>query len=400
MTGPSEFAARGLSSALGAAAVVLLGLLGYRLSGRRSVGLAAAALAAATPWLFEVTRLVFEVALEPLLIALLLVLLAGVRGKQAWTPRQCAAIGLTLALIAYTYAGGRALAPLLALALVVFATGRRRRSVALTLGCFAAALVPIAVFVAGNPGALLRRYGQVSDADQSPPQRALSALGNVLAELDLPRWVMHGDHNLRHHVGGTGCLLAAGVLLSLAGVMVLVRAHRWEPFWSYVAVGCLASAVPAAISDVRIHSLRSVALPIFLIALAVPALAALRERIDEPAVRVAAAVIAALVIAQAAIFHVQFASRGPNRLEAFHAQFPPVLRAALASGHRPVVVYRLDPDAIGNATWYAKLWNEPVKVLDKGESPSPGSAVVAAEKRCERCRTLAERDIFIAYVAR
>ena len=401
VTGPSELTARVLSSVLGLVAVVILGLLGGLLSGHRSVAVATAALAAATPWLFEVTRLVFEVALEPALIALLLLLLVGVCANETWPRWRCAALGITLALIAYAYAGGRALAPLLALALVVFATGRRRRSVLLTLSCFAAALVPMALFAATNPRALFVRYSRVSGGqDQDPLKWALSTLINVVQELDLPRWVLHGDKNLRHHVGSTGSLLAAGVLLALAGVVVLLRGRRWEPFWSYVVLGCLASAVPAAISDTRIHSLRSVGLPIFLIVLAVPALTALRERIKQPTARVAVVVATILVVGQTALFHAQYAARGAGRIEAFHVEFRPVLRAALATGRGPVEVYQDDPDAMGNATWYGKLWKEPVEVLGKGQEPSPGSAVVAVEKRCARCPKIAERGIFVAYVAR
>jgi hypothetical protein len=157
--------------------------------------------------------------------------------------------------------------------------------------------------------------------------------------------------------------------------------------------------VPAAISDVRIHALRSVGLPIFLITLAVPALALVRERIDRRAVRFVAVVAGALLAIQATLFRVEYADRGPHRLEAFHAEFRPVLRAAMAHDARRVVVFRADPDAMGNAVWYGKLWNLPVTVLPEGASPPPGSAVVAAEKRCPRCRTLAERDIFVAYVA-
>lgn len=400
VTGPNELVARVLSGVLGLTAVLLLGLLAHRLSGFRGVGFATAALAAATPWLFEVTRLVFEVALEPALIALLLLLLVGVRGRETWSNWQCAGIGLTLALIAYSYAGGRALAPLLALGLLVFATGRCRRSVALTLGCFGAGLLPMALFIAVNPPALFARYGRVSDmAGQNPMEHAVSVLGNWLQELNLVRWVVGGDHNLRHHVGSTGSLLVAGVLLAVAGAVVLVRRHRWEPFWTYVVIGCLASAVPAAIGDVRIHALRSIALPIFLIVLAVPALSALRERLDVPAVRVAALAVALLAVGQATLFGVQYSERGPDRLEAFHADFRPVMRAALATG-RPVAVYEADPDALGNATWYGKLWNEPVNVLQRGESPAPGSAVIAVTKGCEKCEQITSRGLFTAFIAR
>lgn len=399
VTGENELLARILSAVLGLAAVLVLGLVGQRLSGSRTVGLAVAVLAAATPWLFEVTRLVFEVALEPLLVAVLVLLLTGVRGQQTWTRRQCAGIGITLAAIAYAYAGGRALAPLLALALLVFAGGPRRRSVLVTLAWFGAALLPMAVYVLSNPRALFVRFSRVSGSDdEGPLGRVLALAGNLLRELDLVTWVVRGDENLRHHVGGTGSLLAGAVLLSVAGVVVLVRGHRWEPFWSYVVMGCVASAVPAAISDVRLHTLRSVGLPVFLLVLAVPAVAALRAHLRTPFALAAAIAVTVLVVGQAVVFRVHHAERGPQRVEAFHAQLPPVLRAALAAG--PVAVHQNDVDARGNATWYAELWDEPVEVLPPGTEPEPGRVVVAVTERCDTCPQVAESGMFVAYVAR
>ena len=116
--------------------VVVLGLVAYRLTGRRSVAAVTALLAAATPWLFEVSRLVFEVALERCLWRCGGYCLR-LRGEADWSLRHCAAVGVVLALIAYTYAGGRASRCCFALALVVFRrpgppsagpTATRRRS--------------------------------------------------------------------------------------------------------------------------------------------------------------------------------------------------------------------------------------------------------------------------------
>jgi hypothetical protein len=259
----------------------------------------------------------------------------------------------------------------------------------------------MALFVAGNPRALLVRFAQVNDADSRDPLGlAVAGARNLVQELDLVRWVVEGDGNLRHHVGGGGSLLASGVLLALAGVVVLVRSGRWDAFWSYTAVSCLAAAVPAAISDIRIHALRSVALPVFLLALAVPAMGALRARIRQPAAGVAASLLTAGLVAQTTFFHVTYAERGPQRREAFHADVPRVLRAALAGAPGPVAVYDDDPDAWGNATWYAELWDEPVEVLRADESPAPGQAVLAVERRCAPCTTVAEGGSFIAYLAR
>jgi hypothetical protein len=63
-------------------------------------------------------------------------------------------------------------------------------------------------------------------------------------------------------------------------------------------------------------------------------------------------------------------------------------------------VHRSDPDAEGNATWYARLWDVPVRIIEDGERPREGEVVVAVVQRCQACRTIAERDMFIAYVAR
>src|SRR3954469_11018646 len=119
VVGPSIEAARLLSAFLGLLAVGALGLLAARVTGRVGGGALTALLAALNPWLFEVPRVVFEIALLPLAIAL--ALLAIQRSSWFWT-------GLALGLVTYAYPAGRLLAPLLALGLLVFwqAWGWRR----------------------------------------------------------------------------------------------------------------------------------------------------------------------------------------------------------------------------------------------------------------------------------
>ena len=65
LTGPSMLVARLLSAALGILATLLLGLLATRITRQRSVGLLVMVTALLTPWLFEISRVVFEVALYP-----------------------------------------------------------------------------------------------------------------------------------------------------------------------------------------------------------------------------------------------------------------------------------------------------------------------------------------------
>src|SRR6201990_1518837 len=157
-TGPSITAARLLSAALGVLAALALGLLGERLTGRASVGVVAGVSALLTPWLFELSRVVVEVAASPLAVALLLLFLRRASRRDSWTLADALAVAVALALVTYTYSIGRLLAPLLALGLLLFATSRARlRSVLKTLALYALTLAPLFVFNYRYPGALTER---------------------------------------------------------------------------------------------------------------------------------------------------------------------------------------------------------------------------------------------------
>src|SRR5215211_9122320 len=126
VTGPSVAAARYLSAALGVLAALALGLLGARVTGRRAAGLLTFLTALLTPWLFELSRVVVEVAAFPLAVALLLSASWRASRKGAWGLFDAALIAAALALVTYTYSTGRLFGPLLALGLSLFATTRAR----------------------------------------------------------------------------------------------------------------------------------------------------------------------------------------------------------------------------------------------------------------------------------
>jgi hypothetical protein len=398
ITGPNELAARALSATLGLGAVALLGLLGLRLSGRRSVAVATAALAASTPWLFEVTRLVFEVSLEPFLLAGLLVVLAGARDCPRWSLSRCVALGLLLGLVAYTYAAGRGLAPLLALALAVFATRERWRSIVWTWVAFGIALLPMGLFELRHPGALFVRYHSVSAlAGKSVLGAAETLVVNMFHDSNVWRWATSGDENPRHHVPGTGSLLLAGVALALAGLAVLIRRRQWDPFWIYVGLAVGASVVPGAVTVERIHSLRLVGLPVFLVTLAIPAITFLADRSSRFVWRATAVALVAAGAAQLAVFQLDYWRDGPTRIDAFQAGFPHVFRDAAATG-RPIVIYLNDYEAVGNGQWYGRLWKIPIRVVAAEQAAPRRSVVVAALKGCPTCRTVSRGGIFTAYL--
>ncbi|HWW76594.1 MAG TPA: glycosyltransferase family 39 protein, partial [Pyrinomonadaceae bacterium] len=124
VTGPGVARARLLSAVLGAAAALLLGLLALRLSGRAEACAVVACSALLTPWLYESSRLVFEVAAYPLACALFLLALRRASEKERWGASDVCALACALALLTYTYSTGRLLAPLLALGLAFFVTRR------------------------------------------------------------------------------------------------------------------------------------------------------------------------------------------------------------------------------------------------------------------------------------
>src|SRR5258705_11313383 len=151
-----------VSGGAGPPAAGLFGILSAQLARRRSVGLMVFLIAALTPWLFEVSRLVFEVALLPVILALFLLLLQRAAKREQWSWLIAAALGGLLGLMTYTYSVGRLLALLFALGLAFFFTRQRWRKVVLIWIVFGLTLLPLGVFALRHPGALSERFKFVS----------------------------------------------------------------------------------------------------------------------------------------------------------------------------------------------------------------------------------------------
>ena len=158
LTGPSSEVARGLGAVGVLAAVLLLGLLALRRTRDIRVAAAVVALSGFSPWLFELGRVAVEVTLEPLVFVVLLLVLEAAWRRNRWGVVNGIAAGGTLALLAYTYAGARLLAPLLAAALLVFAKRGRLRWLATAWATFVVLLIPLIAYAVRHPGALSARF--------------------------------------------------------------------------------------------------------------------------------------------------------------------------------------------------------------------------------------------------
>ena len=435
-TGPSFAAARALSAALGAAAALLLGLIaarsvrslgggrgggpareapaqaqagGLRAGGRAAaVGVAVALSALVTPWLFEISRLVFEVALMPLALALLLLALQKAATRTRWLWTDSLGVAASLALVTYAYSAGRLLAPLLALGLIFFTRrGGWRRVLLTTWGAYAAAVLPVLVFNARHEGALTERFRQVSFVrpGMSWGEVLSRFLQNYAGSFSPWSWLAAGDPEPRHHVQWMGSLLAATVAASALGLFAVLGRRGRDPFWRFVLYALLVAPLPASLTLDRFHTLRLVALPVLLLVLAAAGLAWLLEPGARGRLKRAAfASLLALTLLQGALFRRQFHRAAPARWHSFDAFYPEVFDEAMREPRRPVYLI----DASGAPGYIHAYFYGVVRGLDPArefvrippnEQPPPGALVISTELPCARCRVLRQGGPFRAYYA-
>ena len=425
ITGPSVRAARLLSAILGVIAALLLGLLAARLTRRRLTGLSVFIAAGLTPWLFEISRLVFEVTLLPTLLALCLLVLHRASKREEWSWRISAGLGLLLGLMVYSYSAGRLLAPLFALGLIFFMTRQRWRGVVLTWFIFALTLLPLAVFTVRHPGALGERFKYVTyvKPEDSRSETVFRFIKNYAANFSPRSWLIVGDPEPRHHLPGMGSLLTGVVILGVLGLVLVLLRHRREAWWRFVLYGLAVSSIPASLTLDHFHTLRLMGLPVFLLVLAMPAIeflyadvTALGARASSPqlragcsrsrvasgqsARRVVLAALVTLTIVQGAIFQWQFHT-APARVDAFDSYYPQVLDAALARPERPIYLFDKTPAAYMYAFWYATLRGLDLNNFQrttKDTPPPPAAVVISHELPCTNCEMIFERGQFRVYV--
>ena len=403
LTGPSVLVARLMSATAGLVAAVLLGMLAAQLARRRSVGLMVFLIAALTPWLFEVSRLVFEVALLPVILGSFLLLLHHATKRVEWSWPSAAGLGVLLGLMTYTYSVGRLLAVLLALGLAFFLSRQRWRMVMLTWIVFAITLLPLAVFTQRHPGALSERFKFVTfvKPGDTRSQIAIRFVQNYVENFSPRRWFAYGDPEPRHHLPGMGSLLIGAVALSALGLIVVLLRHRKDAWWRFIIYGLLVSPIPAALTLDYFHTLRLIALPCFLVVLTVPAIEFCLERgaQKQNLGRTALATLFLITLLQGAVFQWRFHNSLP-RVDAFDSYYQELLSAALAQPERPIYLFDKTPAAYVYAYWYATLAGVSVnnfQRLSRDQTAPPGAIVIGHELPCRNCDVILGRGQFQVY---
>jgi hypothetical protein len=398
VTGRSKSVARGFAAVCMLAAVLLTGWLGYVRTGRAAVGVATLAVAGFSPWLFELGRVAFEVAIEPLFLCLVLLGVERASRLELWTPFTALPVALALGALTYSYAGGRLLAPLLAAALIVVATRQRWRWVATVWLGFAVTQVPLLLYSHAHPGALSRRFDATSfiTPDMSPWEVVGRTIFNYLQDLQLWQYVVSGDSKPYAHTPGTSALLAAAVALAVGGLVLVLRRHRADPFWRFAVAALLVSPVPAALTIDRFHAVRLAPFAVMLAVIAIPALDVVLR-----APRLAAALAVAGAV-QFALFLHDYSTDGPRRTGRFEAGIPSLLEQAWANGGTVYVDYD-DHEPLTLARWYALMKGIPqgrVVRLPDGGVPPKGTIAFGRTQACDYVCTRIARsgDYWIARV--
>ena len=407
-TGPSILVARSLSAILGIIAVLLITYLAAIVSERKEIAVVVGLSTAMTPWLYENSRLVFEVALYPAVVALFLIAIFRASKHDRWSVVDIGFLSAALALLTYGYSIGRLLGPLLALGLILFVNRIRYRGILLVWVGYALTLVPLIIFSVHHPGALTARFGSLTyiQPDSSVVAIVRHFITQYFRDIDPLRMVLTGEDNPRDHLAGTGSILFASLMMALSGLVLILRNHRRNRWWLFVIYALVVSIVPAALTTTVFPQIRLIGVPILINVLSIPAWQWLFGKWDlkTGGRGVAVALLTAsslLILAQGFYFQIRYQRTAPARGYICDEKFPrKVLSVALASLQTPI--YLFDPP--GKSGYVQSYWHgllggvDPSRFVRLNDPNAPaGSVIISTEESCANCRLLAKHLNFIVY---
>jgi hypothetical protein len=405
LTGPSIFVARALSGTFGVLTGLLLGWLAWKMTRRGVVTAIVIVATLLTPWLFESSRLVFEVAIYPALLSLFLLAVWRASLVPRWNWTEVLTLSATLGLLTYSYSIGRLFAPLLALGLGLFIDRSRWRGVLWTCSIYGLFLIPIFIFHRRHPGALTGRFKALTylTPDKSVATNIGEFARHYLANINPWRWLMTGEGDIRDHLQGFGSLLAATVFLAILGLVIVLRRHRHEGWWRFIIYCLVIAPVPASLTSNPFPQLRLIAFPVFFLLLLVPALSWLTEsNHGQTTKRVLLAIAVVTVLGQGFLFQVRYHRNASSLWYVFDARFArKVLAPALATKEHSIALLD-EPGKAGyiHALWYGVLARlEPARFirLPLGAWPQPDAVVISTEEECHDCRLIARSLNYIVY---
>lgn len=426
---PSVISARIFAATLVFIAILLLGLLAAKISGRTTVGVIVALTAMATPWLFEFSRLVMETFVLILAIVLFLFCVYNSQKRDRWKLTDVLSISLLATVITYSYATGRVIGPLFVFGLLIFAVSLGRLvDVFKVWVIYAITMIPMIMVYLKDPLVISGRFLRATNLSKSAS--LLENIGTVLMALlqDLSPtfFIIKGDQLLRHHVpnAGMGELLVATFALGILGIVIVVIQHRSDAWWRFILYGALVSMLPGAITFERHHAMRALAFPIFFLLLTVPAISWLlgigSHKTDDGVLNESQrssfwssaierklrfgvlSILLLLTAVQGVQFQIAFRKNGtdPSRKAVFHEAYERVLDRALSEADRPI--YLQDS---GEPVYMLGLWFGETKGVDRADfvhlldrqNPPEGGLVITSKGSCTECQVIYQDAGFLLF---
>ena len=320
--GPSILVARLLSASLGILAIGLLLLLAFRLSRQLNVACLVALSACLTPWLFENSRLVFEVALYPTLLVSFLLCVHRLSEKARWGILDSILLTVILALLTYSSSIGRLFAPLLALGLLFFVSRKRLPALLTIIGVYAISMLPALIYNSQHGSALMSRFWLLSYITPQTPflEIARNFISHYFANINPWTIAVTGENNVRDHVGSVGSVLLPTLLLSIAGIVYVLRYLRSNRWWQFMLYALVVAPIPASLTTTQFPQIRLIALPVLLHVFMVPGAIWLIDSRQKWR-QMAMAIIVVSLIGLGTIYRLQFRKAGPERWYIFDEQF-------------------------------------------------------------------------------
>ncbi|MCX6985757.1 MAG: glycosyltransferase family 39 protein, partial [Lentisphaerae bacterium] len=222
--------------------------LAYYMVRRKYPALASAFVFSLLPWIFPISRVGiggFTVVLF-FLVAGLYFLFKGIAGRSYLFSVLS---GIFLAVSMYSHHANR---PTTALALVLFVLAfnmallKRWRYFLVFAGCFVLSLVPMMIYVYGNPASMTNRFNAISVWRDNPGfYETVIRIAERYVYYFSPRFLfISGDDNEAHSTQYAGSLYVFLFPFVIAGICLAVRFFRTNPFYRFIILAFL--GYPAA----------------------------------------------------------------------------------------------------------------------------------------------------------
>jgi hypothetical protein len=224
------------------------------------------------PIFFILSRISFELISQLTWVtAINLLVWLSFHGEPSNTSKKLysSLLGLAIGSSVYTYSTARILS-LFAILLLwgIYFHKEAINKLLLTTVFTLISLIPYLLFSILNPGALTRRFFEISYIDDtiSPASKIVIFAHNLSRYWSLDFLVEHGDGNLRHSTGHGGIVFLGVFILFLIGVIYFLFRSRPDRFNLFVLGNLFVSPFAAALtSEGTPHALRSLLLGYYIV---------------------------------------------------------------------------------------------------------------------------------------